>query len=127
MGNPDRPILKILVVDDEQLVCNAISMMLGFDRHLVTTASSAEEALVLLEKDKFDLVITDYAMPGMKGDELAVIIKSRQPKQSVAMITAYSETLESAGLPLPGIDYLISKPFSLDDLRRLVASAIPPS
>src|SRR5206468_8124896 len=74
---------RILVVDDEPFVCDAVKMMLNFDGHVVETASNGKEALAMFEKGKYDLVITDFAMPKMKGDELAAAIKERSPKQPV--------------------------------------------
>ena len=119
------PKKRILVVDDEPFVCEAVKMMLAFDGHEVKTANSGKEALLVLEKDKFDLVITDFAMPTMKGDELAAAIKARLPKQPVVMITAYAEMLQSSGDPLPGVDFLISKPFLLENLREAIAKVLP--
>ena len=119
------PKKRILVVDDEPFVCEAVKMMLAFDGHEVKTANSGKEALLVLDKDTFDLVITDFAMPAMKGDELAATIKARLPKQPVVMITAYAEMLESSGDPLPGVDFLISKPFLLENLREAIAKALP--
>lgn len=100
-------------------------MMLVFDGHDVMTANSGKEALGILEKEKFDLVITDFAMPVMKGDELAATIKKRWPRQPIVMITAYAEMLQSSGSPLPGVDHLISKPFLLENLREAIAKVLP--
>ncbi len=122
-GIPNR---RILVVDDEPFVCDALRMMLAFDGHQVVTASGATEALAILETDKFDLVITDFAMPGMRGDELAAAIRQKVPKQPIVMITAYAEMLEDCGDALTSVDFIISKPFRLENLREAVAKVIPP-
>ncbi len=119
------PKKKILVVDDEPFVCDAVKMMLVFDGHEVITANNGKEALETLDRDKFDLVITDFAMPGMKGDELAAAVKSRSPGQPVVMITAYAEMLQSSGKSLPGVDFVISKPFLLEHLREAIATVLP--
>ena len=116
---------RILVVDDEPFVCDAVKMMLAFDGHDVVTANSGKEALGIFDKEKFDLVITDFAMPGMKGDELAAAIKTRSPKQPVVMITAYAEMLQSSGKSLPGVDFVVSKPFLLEHLRDAIATVLP--
>src|ERR1043166_975544 len=116
--NPQR---RILVVDDEPFVCEAVRMMLAFDGHVVETASSGEDALAIFEREKFDLVITDFAMPSMKGDELAAAIKARNPNQPVVMITAYAEMLQNSASPMKGVDFLISKPFLLENLREAIA------
>src|SRR5437764_658407 len=119
------PKKRILVVDDEPFVCDAVKMMLAFDGHDVVTANDGKEALRVLEKDKFDLVITDFAMPGMKGDELAAAIKAHSPRQPVVMITAYAEMLQSSGKKLPGVDFLVSKPFLLEHLREAISTVLP--
>jgi CheY-like chemotaxis protein len=125
MKTPAIPERRILVVDDEPLVCDAVKMMLEFDGHVVETVGSAKDALAMMEKGKFDLVITDFEMPRMKGDELAAAIKARDPKQPVIMITAYAEMLEAAGNPLSGVDLVISKPFLLENLREAIAKVTP--
>lgn len=111
----------ILVVDDEPIVCDAVKMMLEFDGHTIETANGAEQALALFEKAHFDVVITDYSMPGMKGNELAARLKALKPGQPVVMITAYAEMLAAEQTPLDAVDHLISKPFLLEDLRTAIA------
>src|SRR5262249_6257278 len=119
------PQRRILVVDDEPFVCDAVKMMLTFDGHIVETANNGREALQMFQEGKFDLVITDFAMPSMKGDELAAAIKARSPKQPVVMITAYAEMLQAGGNPLSGVDFIISKPFLLENLREAIAKVTP--
>ena len=119
------PQRRILVVDDEPFVCDAVKMMLAFDGHSVETAGSAKDALELFDKSKFDVVITDFAMPAMKGDELALAIKAKSPQQPVVMITAYAEMLQASGIPLKGVDFVISKPFLLENLREAIAKVAP--
>ena len=123
MSSPAIAPKNILVVDDEPFVCDAVKMMLTFDGHTVETASSPRAALEIFAPGKFDLVITDYAMPQMKGDELALQIRSRAPGQPIVLITAYAEMLKSSQSPLTGIDGVVGKPFLLDDLRAAIAKA----
>jgi two-component system, NtrC family, response regulator AtoC len=125
MVKPVIPTKRILVVDDEPFVGEAIKMMLAFDGHEVRIATSGKEALAVLETDTFDLVITDFAMPAMKGDALAAAIKVLLPKQPIVMITAYAEMLQSSGHPLPGVDVLIGKPFLLENLREGITKVLP--
>jgi CheY-like chemotaxis protein len=116
---------QILVVDDEPAVCGAIKMMLEFDGHEVQTAGGGKEALALLEQCRFDVVFTDYSMSEMKGDKLAVAIKQRLPGQPVVMITAHADVLKASGNPLTGVDFLINKPFLLEDLRQAIVWVLP--
>ncbi len=111
---------RILVVDDESLVCHTVTILLKVDGHSVTTASSGEQALAIFEPGKFDLVITDYAMPAMTGAELAAAIKSRAPEQPVVLLTAYAERLRGQPEMLASVDFIIEKPLSIDSIRRAI-------
>jgi CheY-like chemotaxis protein len=112
---------RILVVDDEPFVCDAVKMMLDFDGHTVETAATGEEALKKFGKGKFDLVITDWKMPGMSGDQLAEAIKKLAPEQPIVMITAHAEMLQTANISSQLIDAVVPKPFLLEDLRQAIA------
>lgn len=120
MTTPQKPALRILLVDDEPLVCDSVRRVLAFDGHEVVTAASGAEALAAFRDTKFDLLITDYEMPIMKGDKLAATIKSLVPTQPIIMITAYSEALRASGeFPL-AVDAVVSKPFDLQEFRETV-------
>jgi CheY-like chemotaxis protein len=121
-GNQGR---KILVVDDEPAVGEAIKMMLEHDGHKVQMADSGKAALSLLEQGSFDVVFTDYSMSEMKGDKLAVAIKERLPSLPVVMITAHADVLLASSNPLTGVDFLLSKPFLMADLREAVVRVSP--
>jgi CheY-like chemotaxis protein len=123
--NKGKPVWQILVVDDEPAVCDAIKMMLEHDGHKVQTAKSGREALALLEQRRFDLVTTDFFMPEMKGDALAVAIKQRQPNLPVLMISGNAIMSKSSGNPLTGVDLVIGKPFLLEQLREAIAKVLP--
>src|SRR5262245_17846997 len=112
---------RILVAEDEESVRQAISMLLSLDEHKVTEAQNGAEALDLFSKGKFDLVITDFEMPGMKGNELACKIKTISPAQPVLMVTAYPEKINSQN----PVDMVLNKPFKLGDLREAIAEVCP--
>ena len=109
----------ILVVDDEPLVSQSVKMVLDMDGHKAETARSAEEALAKFNKDRYDIIITDFAMPGMKGDELARNIKNVAPTKPIVLLTAFPPV----HLP-PEIDVLVIKPFDIESLRQGIASAV---
>jgi CheY-like chemotaxis protein len=115
---------QVLVVDDESAVANVMEMMLRFEGYEVQTVPGGREALAALEQTGFDFIITDYAMPLMKGDELAAIIKQRWPRKPVIMLTAHAEMLKNSGRKITDIDALINKPFLLDDLRAAMARSL---
>jgi CheY-like chemotaxis protein len=110
---------RILVVDDEALICESIRMMLAYDGHRVETACSGEEALARFDNGEFDLVFTDFCMPGMKGDELAASIKNRAPGKPVVLLTAFPPAYKVAA-----IDLVITKPFYLSTLREAIETVM---
>jgi CheY-like chemotaxis protein len=115
---------RILVVDDDPLVCQSIGMMLAVDGHQIETAANGQQALALFEVGKFDVILTDYEMPIMKGDRLAAAIKALAPNQAIGMVTGYAETMQSLGGSLPGVDLVLLKPFGLDALRQAVTKLL---
>lgn len=99
--------LRVLLVDDDILVSMGAADMLLDLGHSVTEAQSAAHALKFLESDsQFDVVVTDYAMPGMNGFELAQRIKERHPRLPIILATGYAElpadrSIEFGHLPKP--------------------------
>ena len=112
---------RVLLADDDAGVRNSIQLLLAFDKHKVTGAQNGKEALELFRREHFDLVITDYAMPEMQGDELAANIRRAVPGQPIIMITAYAESVKRPDNP---VDIILSKPFSFQDLRRAIAKVL---
>jgi len=83
----------------------------------VETVTASQDALSAFEPGKFDLIITDYEMPVMKGDQLAAAMRALAPQQRILMITAYGEHLRLSGdFPL-AVDLVMSKPFDVQKLR----------
>ena len=115
---------RVLLVDDDPLVCDSIRRMLEFDRHKVHIAPGAAEALAICEKHSFDVIILDYIMPVMKGDQLAVRLKERIPDRPIIMITADAEKVDSPEKKPPGVDLIVCKPFQLEDLREALSNVL---
>jgi CheY-like chemotaxis protein len=115
---------QILVVDDEPTVCKAIQMMLKYYGHEVQTAPDGAAALALFEAGQFDLIITDYLMPEMKGDQLVTQIKRCRPGQRIIMVTAFAEDFLAYGKPTGGVDFVLTKPFSLEELRAAISKVM---
>ena len=115
-----KKIGRILLVDDDLVVRQSTSRMLNFMGYEVDVATSGLEALKLFETDRFDLVISDYTMPGMNGDALAEAIKRLAPAQPVLLVSGFVDhLLENSGLN--GVDLVIGKPFELGELKRAIS------
>ena len=112
--------LHVLVVDDHPMVRDIVGAYLAEDRHVVATAGSGREALEKFHRDRFDLVITDNAMPEMSGQELAASIKHLQPHEPVILLTGFADLVNGASDQSSDVDLVLSKPARLDDLRKAI-------
>jgi DNA-binding NtrC family response regulator len=121
MANED---VKILIVDDEEAICDSLMGWFTDDGYQVGTARDAREAMQKLQSEKYDLALLDIKLPGMDGMELQQRIKEVDPDITVIMITAYA-SVETAvqALKAGAFDY-ITKPFDPDELSRVVRNAI---
>jgi CheY-like chemotaxis protein len=88
---------SILCVDDEENALLMRKLVLERAGYEVATARSAAEALELISRKSFDLVLADYVMPKMNGAELAAEVKSRNPHAPVVLLSALEEEPEDAG------------------------------
>ena len=112
--------LTILVVDDEPAVRQGIKFMLEHWGHQVGIVEGGAEALALLAQHTFDVVITDFYMPGMRGDQLVARIRQLLPEQRIIMVTAFAEDRAMLGSSTTNIDALLPKPFTLTDLHDTI-------
>jgi CheY-like chemotaxis protein len=114
--------VTILLVDDNRTVRNAVGDVLRDAGYHVSEAASGSEALSLLERSAYDLLMVDYLLPEMKGDAIARAARERWPALRVAFLSGYTEFLSLTGKA--GADTLIAKPISSEDLQNAVASAL---
>jgi len=109
---------RVLVVDDEPQVREAIATIMEFFGMEVVEASGAAEALQQCRSARFDYVLTDHNMPGMLGDELSRRIKAIAPGQRIVMVTGHAGAAMHAGRLPPGVDAMVEKPCGIDQLAR---------
>ena len=102
---------RILLVDDERVLRETIRRLLAMDKHIVVEANNGAEALGLFKRQSFHLVMTDYEMPFVKGNELASRIRSIAPEQPILMMTGYGH---AASHDNP-VDAVISKPLNVSN------------
>ncbi len=111
---------RILLVEDNPGLRQAIRLLLCLERLTVTEAENGRRACHLFTPGDFDLVITDYAMPEMRGDELARTIKCLVPSQPILMIVSDGQVLNS---DVP-VDALLREPFKMAELRQIIAALL---
>jgi nitrogen fixation negative regulator NifL len=118
-----RP-LRALLVDDEEIVRQILCEYLVGDGHTVETAANGQEALDMLPKTAFDVVILDRAMPGLNGDQVAIAIKKLKPELPVILLTGFGNMMQAAGETPPGIDLVLGKPVTIAGLRSALAQVV---
>ena len=117
---------KILVVDDEKDILELIEFNLSSNGYKVTTTTSGEEALELIKKNEFDLVVLDIMLPGIDGLDICKIIKADKQKSHIPiiMVTAKTEEVDRVTGFEIGADHYVTKPFSPRELLAIVKSVI---
>jgi len=115
---------RILVVDDEMIVCESCKRILEEEEYEVDTALSGKEALEKMKENPYDIVITDLKMPEIDGMEVLRTFRKEYPDAIIIMITGFS-TVETAveAMKLGAFDY-IPKPFTPDEVSIIVKKAI---
>jgi two-component system cell cycle sensor histidine kinase/response regulator CckA len=115
---------KILVVDDSEEVREVLRELLSRHGYTVVTAPDGESGLVELDARVFDMAMVDLGLPGISGLEVARRLKARWPTTPVALMTGYGDRLGSEDAQTKGVDFVLAKPFSLDQLRSVVDLAM---
>ncbi|MEW6710306.1 MAG: sigma-54 dependent transcriptional regulator [Candidatus Riflebacteria bacterium] len=114
---------NILIVDDEKSILFSLSAALKKEGYQVKTAESPDAALKLMEPGAFQVIISDYNMPGMNGMEFLAQVKQLDPDVVFILMTAYgSEKLAIEAMKQGAYDYF-SKPFDIEEMRVIVAKA----
>jgi signal transduction histidine kinase/CheY-like chemotaxis protein len=113
--------LRVMVVDDETPVREVMSVVLKEEGHLVWPAASGREALDLLRNGHFDVLVTNLAMDGLRGDALAAQAKDLYPDLTVVLVSGFLDP----EIDLNGVDTVLAKPVSASALRDAIADARP--
>lgn len=116
--------LHVLVVDDEPVTRCVLESYLTADGHRVVTAVNAEEALGCFAGASFDLLITDHAMPGMNGVQLAGAVREMHAGQPVILVTGFGPGGIGPDETPEAVDFVMHKPVPRSELRRALASVI---
>lgn len=117
-----RPV-RILLVDDDELVLETYEEGLSLKGHQVVVAHSGSEALVALDKEGFDVMITDLSMQGMAGLELAEKAKKIKPNLPIILLSGWAIQHAENKIKQVGIDYIVPKPCSIEELGDTIQEA----
>jgi two-component system cell cycle response regulator CpdR len=117
---------RVLIVDDEESMRMLVARAIAMDGHDIATAQDGAEALEILsdEQGAFDLLLTDIQMPVMDGIALALAVARDFPDLTILLMTGFADQRERAsGLSAIAHD-VITKPFTVADIRTAVADAL---
>jgi DNA-binding NtrC family response regulator len=125
----DFRVARILICDDEDSLRVFVARALQLDNHMVVQAEDGLHALEILAADDvgFDLVLTDIRMPGMDGIALALNVARDYPETVILLMTGFADQRERAADLQAIIHDVVSKPFSLADIRQSVVGALSSS
>jgi CheY-like chemotaxis protein len=119
----DRP--TVLVVDDDATLLMTFAEMLG-RAYRVVTAANGNEAIATFRSTDIDVVVTDLAMPGMNGLQVASLCKAIRPAVPVLMVTAWEALIGPDDASEHGIDGILTKPVRAATLVRAVQDLVQP-
>ena len=123
-SNGNNSPARILVIDDEAGIRESLEVLLTLEDYAPSMAADGEEGLQLLDRENFDLVLLDLALPGLSGLELLPQIKERQPELPVIMITAYGTVDNVVEAIRAGAENFVQKPWDNEKLLADIRSAV---
>jgi len=112
--------IDILIIEDEEIVRNVLEEILISEGHNTFTAQDGEQGLDIFSKKKFDLVITDLAMPGMTGWQVATEIKKADENMPVILTTGWELIPSEEDSDKKNVDIIVKKPFTVNSLTKAV-------
>jgi len=114
--------LRVLVVDDQEIIRNIIAEMLRAEGHYALPVEDGAAVMRQLVRSQWDLVISDQSMPNMTGAQLAAEMRSAGIRVPLVLLTGFGDEMRAQGGIPPGVDQLASKPLTANALRKLVAA-----
>ena len=115
--------LSILLVDDDSAVCDSMRMLLEMDGYAVETRGSAREAIEAITGEparRFDLVITDLAMPDGDGYRVAAAVREASPDTPVILLTGWGQQISADPKQAALVNEVLGKPARLSELRKAI-------
>lgn len=123
---PPPSTLRILVADDEESVLSVLTEILRGLGHDVVPALGGPAAIEALRAHTFDLVFTDLGMPEVNGWDLAAAVKAKSPECAVVLVSGWGFQLEEEATHSRGVDLVLPKPFSFEDVEHTLATLFTP-
>ncbi len=127
LGKPTLPGRRVLVVDDEQVIRNLLQRILQDEAYEVVSAANGREAMTIIGREHFDLIIADIVMPEMDGVEMLQAAEHIRPRIPAIVVSGFFSEDTAERLKNLGAASYVAKPFQVDALKRTVARVIAQS
>jgi DNA-binding NtrC family response regulator len=114
---------KVLLVDDEKDFLEIMAQRMEARGLEITTAESAKQALLVIEKKHFDAIVMDFQMPGMDGMEALKTIKSKKPELQIILLTGYATVEKTVEAMKAGASDFLEKPVDINVLTDKIKQA----
>jgi CheY-like chemotaxis protein len=115
---------KILIVDDEEMMCLVVKDFLREAGYEIAVASNGKEACSLYPQVNPDLILLDLGLPDMNGREVLKDVKAKMPHIKIVIISAYADQKTKDELLSLGADFFLAKPFMPEELQETVKEAL---
>jgi CheY-like chemotaxis protein len=115
---------KILVIDDDPYILETVELILKNINYNVELASTGTQALKIIKKEDFDLVIIDINLPDIKGDEITRLIKQKKKDACVVLMTGYEPLLDDVIREKMDVEDILVKPIDPEDLIKITKKSI---
>ncbi len=115
--------VRTLLVDDDADCLTVTQAVLEAEGLIVATAGSGAEALEMLRRDAYDLLLCDLGMPDMSGWQVAQDARRLRPSMAICIVTGWADEFEPADPDRHGVNAILGKPLQLDELRQMISTA----
>ncbi len=111
---------SILIVDDEEVICNILDELLSYDGHKIKIVNNGTDAIELIDRERFDLVLCDIAMPNISGYDVIRHLNELEKRPKIGIISGWGKKLKPMDEEGVNVDFIAKKPFELLDLKKQI-------
>ena len=115
--------VSVLVIDDEQVICDACQLVLSEQGHAVTLTNTGADGLAAIRQGTYDVVLLDMKLPDMDGMEILKAVQEEKRRLCIIVMTGYSSISNAVQAIKKGASEYLAKPFTDDELLETIGNA----
>ena len=113
-------LLRVLVIDDESVICDACELVLSEKGHTVTLRNNGKAGLEAINEGTYDILLLDMKLPDMDGMDILKVVRKEKPQLCTIVMTGYSSISNAVDAMRKGADNYLAKPFTEDELLQAI-------